>query len=54
MDLTPPEGSRISINYDSGDPIVSIPAKRSVSRYFGGVFLLFWLGGWAFGLPPVY
>jgi hypothetical protein len=53
MDLTPPEGSRISINYDSGDPIVSIPAKRSVSRYFGGVFLLFWLGGWAFGFKSV-
>jgi hypothetical protein len=53
MDLTPPEGSRISINYDSGDPIVSIPAKRNVSRYFGGVFLLFWLGGWAFGFATV-
>ncbi len=53
MDLVPPEGSRISINYDSGDPIVSIPVKRSVSRYFGGVFLLFWLGGWAFGFATV-
>jgi hypothetical protein len=49
MDMTPPEGSEISINYDDGDPTIIIPARGSASRYFGGVFLLFWLGGWAFG-----
>src|SRR3569832_2282917 len=49
MDLTPPDGSRISINYDNGDPTIVIPAKQSASRYFGGVFLLVWLAGWAFG-----
>jgi hypothetical protein len=49
MDLNPPEGSGISISYDEADPTIIIPAKGSASRYFGGVFLLFWLGGWAFG-----
>jgi hypothetical protein len=53
MDLTPPEGSGISIDYESGDPTIVVPAKRSVSRYFGGVFLLFWLCGWAFGFVAV-
>jgi hypothetical protein len=49
MDLNPPEGSGISISYDEADPTVVIPAKASASRYFGGLFLLFWLGAWAFG-----
>ena len=53
MDLMPPDGSRISINRDSGDPTIVIPAKRNASRYFGGVFLLFWLCGWAFGFVAV-
>jgi hypothetical protein len=48
MDLTPPDGSRISISHDDVDPAIIIPAKASASRYFGGVFLLFWLGMWAF------
>jgi hypothetical protein len=53
MDLMPPTGSEISINYDDGHPAVVIPAKGSASRYFGGVFLLCWLGGWAFGFKSV-
>lgn len=53
MDYNVPAGSAISIEYDVADPTVVIPAKSSASRYFGGVFLLFWLGGWAFGLVAV-
>jgi hypothetical protein len=53
MDMTPPAGSEISINYDDGDPTIIIPPKASASHYFGGVFLLFWLGGWAFGFKSV-
>ena len=53
MDLMPPAGSGISIDYDNGDPTIIIPAKASASRYLGGVFLLFWLGGWAFGFKSV-
>jgi hypothetical protein len=49
MDLNPPAGSQIAIRYDDVDPTIVIPAKASASRYFGGLFLLFWLGGWAFG-----
>jgi hypothetical protein len=49
MDLNPPAGSEISIRQDSNGPTVVIPAKGNASRYFGGVFLIFWLGGWAFG-----
>jgi hypothetical protein len=54
MDLNPPEGSGISISYDEADPTIIIPAKASASRYFGGVFLLFWLGGWAFGFKSAF
>ena len=53
MDINPPEGSKISVSYDGGDPAVMIPSKASASRYFGGVFLLCWLGGWAFGFVSV-
>ena len=49
MDLNPPAGSEISISYDDLDPTIVIPAKADASRYFGGLFLLFWLGGWALG-----
>jgi len=45
MDLNPPAGSQIAIRYDHADPTIVIPAKASASRYFGGLFLLFWLGG---------
>ena len=49
MDLTPPAGSRISVVSDGADPTIVIPAKDSPTRYFAGLFLLFWLGGWALG-----
>ena len=34
---------------DGGDPVIVIPAPRGSSRYFAGLFLLFWLGLWAIG-----
>jgi hypothetical protein len=49
MDLDPPAGSPISIDRKDLDPTIVIPATASSTRYFGGVFLLFWLGGWALG-----
>jgi hypothetical protein len=49
MDLNPPAGSEILIRQDQAGSTVVIPAKANPSRYFGGVFLVFWLGGWAFG-----
>ena len=49
MEINPPKGSQIAIRYDDLDPTIVIPAKANASRYFGGLFLLFWLGGWAVG-----
>jgi len=49
MDLNPPAGSQISIDRNDLDPTIIIPATASSTRYFGGVFLLFWLGGWVMG-----
>ena len=49
MDLNPPAGSQISIHHNDIDPTIVIPATASSTRYFGGVFLLFWLGGWFMG-----
>jgi hypothetical protein len=49
MDLDPPAGSPISIDRKDLDPTVVIPVTASSTRYFGGVFLLFWLGGWVMG-----
>src|SRR4051812_25684128 len=49
MDLDPPAGSQISIDRKDLDPTIVIPATASSTRYFGGVFLLFWLGGWVMG-----
>jgi len=49
MDLNPPAGSKISVSYEGGNPTIIIPSAASSSRYFGGAFLLFWLGGWAMG-----
>ncbi len=46
---SPPLGSKISVIQDRGDPTIIIPAAADPSRYFGGLFLLFWLCGWAFG-----
>jgi hypothetical protein len=49
MDLNPPEGSKISIATDRGDPTVVVPPTNSFMRYPMGMFVLFWLGGWTLG-----
>ena len=49
MEINPPKGSQIAIRHDDLDPTIVIPAKANASRYFGGLFLLFWLGGWVVG-----
>lgn len=53
MISAPPTGSSISVKTEGGESIVEIPYQASASRYFGGLFLLFWLGGWAFGFANV-
>ena len=49
MDLSVPQGSRISIVEGNGDPTIVIPAPGGFSRYFVGLFMLFWLGMWQIG-----
>jgi hypothetical protein len=49
MVLNPPAGSKISIVSEGGDSTIVIPQPNNLMRYPTGLFLLFWLGGWAFG-----
>ena len=53
MDLNPPPGSRISIASDGIDSTIVVPPTTSASRYFVGLFLLFWLCGWFGGFSHV-
>lgn len=50
MALKPPENSTISVATSGREQVVSIPyPKPPAATYMAGVFMLFWLGGWAFG-----
>lgn len=53
MDLSPPDGSKISIAQIDGDPTIVIPVVGNPSRYFVGLFILFWLGMWQMGFRAV-
>jgi len=47
---SPPEGSKIKIDLESGFQKLIIPhASGGIIRYLVGAFILFWLGGWAVG-----
>lgn len=48
--IEPPIGSSLSVRPEGQDLVVTIPYRPAVwMRYSSGLFLLFWLGGWAFG-----
>ncbi len=49
MSIRPPGGSGISIRTEGQIHTISIPPPKTGTSYLVGVFLLFWLGGWAFG-----
>jgi hypothetical protein len=50
VNLEPPSGSRISVTTDGGHPRIVIPhGNDSPMRYFIGLFMLAWLGGWFAG-----
>jgi hypothetical protein len=53
MDLKPPAGSKISIAENDGDPTIAVPVASGFSRYFIGLFMLFWLGMWQIGFRDV-
>jgi hypothetical protein len=50
MTPIPPPGSKITVRTDDGDPVVVIPSGGGgLMRYGTGLFMMCWLGGWAFG-----
>src|SRR5262245_1241724 len=50
MSFTPPTGSRILVKTDGLDSVIVVPqGSAGPLRYFIGLFLLFWLGGWVVG-----
>lgn len=54
MDLNPPEGSKIWIASEGGDPTIFVPQASGFGRYFVGFFLLFWLGMWTIGFRSAF
>jgi hypothetical protein len=54
MTLEPPSDSRISVTTNDAHPLIVFPHKAGgVMRYFVGLFLLAWLGGWLVGFSSV-
>ncbi|NUM48064.1 MAG: hypothetical protein HUU38_25445 [Anaerolineales bacterium] len=50
-----PKGSKITIKQDGPNPIISIPyASPNPLKYLIGLFILFWLGGWAVGFKSAF
>jgi hypothetical protein len=54
VNLEPPAGSRISVTTDGGHTLIVVShGNGSPMRYFVGLFLLAWLGGWYAGFSSV-
>jgi hypothetical protein len=50
VNLEPPSGSKISVTTDGAYPLIVVPHRSSgPMRFFVGLFLLAWLGGWFTG-----
>ena len=50
MNLEPPSGSRISVTTEGAHPLIVVPhGSGGLMRYFLGLLVLAWLGGWLFG-----
>jgi hypothetical protein len=50
MSLDPPNGSKISVTTDGGEPVIVVPhARPGASRYFVGLILLVMIGIWYLG-----
>jgi len=50
VNLEPPSSSGISVTTDGADPVIVVPHRSSgPMRFFVGLFLLAWLGGWLAG-----
>ena len=48
--LNPPSGSRLSVNWSEGSPMI-LAARPSLGggAAFMVAFMLFWLAGWSYG-----
>ena len=50
MLIRPLKDSAITVVDKGSSQIISIPpAKKNATTYFAGAFIIFWVGGWAFG-----
>jgi len=49
MIIQPPSGSNISVGMEGAVDVIVVPYESSPMRYGVAAFMLFWLGGWAFG-----
>jgi hypothetical protein len=54
VSLEPPRGSRISVTTEGVNPLIVAPHESGgLMRYFVGLFVLAWLGGWTVGFVSV-
>jgi hypothetical protein len=49
VNLDLPSGSKLSMKTEGGDTVIIVPYEGGPFRYFTGLFVLAWLGGWFFG-----
>jgi hypothetical protein len=50
VNLEPPSSSTISVTTEGAHPVLVVPhGNGGLMRYFVGLFLLAWLGGWSIG-----
>ena len=49
MTIQPPNGSNISVGMEGTVDVIVVPYESSPTRYGVAAFMVFWLGGWAFG-----
>jgi hypothetical protein len=54
MTIQPPPGSNISVAMDGADTVIVVPYDSGgLARYGVAAFMVFWLGGWAYGWHDV-
>jgi hypothetical protein len=49
MTIQPPSGSNISVEMEGAVDVIVVPYESNPMRYGVAAFMVFWLGGWAFG-----
>ena len=55
MSNTPPQGSKITVDTLNGHQLILVPhGSGGAMKYFIGLFLLFWMGGWFMGFTSAF